>query len=160
MPRFSLISICFGIAGFAGYFAIVAITIRSDSSVIAWLARSLGALYGTLIYFSGLSALYIACRTVRHATRPSELAVVIPLAMLPAFMGLVGLVHGYVGVYRILSVSRKRVASTSLFELHASVLACPLVGLVFSFVTVAIIAIAMVAKARIENTSDASTMNE
>ena len=148
MPRFSLIFICYVVTGFAGYFALFAVASRNDSSFISWLANSLGLLYGTLLYTSGLSAFYVACRSVLRSTRPTEVAAVIPFTFLPAFIGAIGLVHGYIDVYRVLSYSGTSPNPSEMFQAHSVVLVCLLVGLCFTFVSFAILSIAMIVKCR------------
>jgi hypothetical protein len=148
MPRFSLIFICYVVTGFAGYFALFAAAIRNDPSFISWLANSLGLLYGTLLYTSGLSAFYVACRSVQRSTRPTEVAAAIPFMFLPALIGAIGVVHGYIGLYRVLSYSGASPNPSEMFQAHSVVLVCLLVGLCFTFVSFAILSIAMIVKSR------------
>lgn len=148
MPRFSLMLICYVVTGFAGYFALFAVAIRNDSSFISWLANSLGFLYGTLLYTSGLSVFYVVCRSVLRSTRPTEVAAVIPFTFLPAFIGAIGLVHGYINVYQVLSLSGRLPHPSEMYQAHSVVLVCLLVGLCFTFVSFAILSIAMIVKCR------------
>ncbi|TWU59524.1 hypothetical protein V7x_56020 [Crateriforma conspicua] len=146
MPRFSLILIGYCVTGFAAFFALVTMASRNDASFVSWLVNSLGLLYGTLLYVSGLAAFYISVRYSWRASTASQLAALIPFSLLPGFIGIVGLLHGYVSVFQILALSGTFPKPSDLHHAHATVLICPLVGLAFSLVSFAILAIAMVAK--------------
>ncbi len=129
-----------------GYFALFIIAGRNDPFLLAWLANSLGMLYGTLLYVSGLASFYVACRCSWRFADASEVAVALPFAFLPAFVGLIGLVHGYISVFRILSMYGTPPKPTEMYEAHATILVCLLVGLCLSLISFALLAIAMLVK--------------
>ena len=156
MPRFSLLSIFYFVTACAGYFALITIAGRNDSSLVTWLANSLGVLYGTLLYVSGLAAFYVACRCSWRSANPSDVAVALPFAFLPTFVGLIGLVHGYISVFRIFSMYGKPPEPTEMYEAHATILVCLLVGLCLSLISFALLAIAMLVKCRKPQHSNAA----
>lgn len=159
MPRFSLISICYCVAGFAGYFAIFAIASRNDSSFVSWLANSLGLLYGTVLYVSGLAAFYVACRSSWQSTTPAGVAVAIPFTFIPALIGLIGLVQGYINVYHIFSLSGSYPKPSEIYFMHSMVLVCLLVGLCLTFTSFALLATAMLVKSRRLSSENSASEN-
>ena len=148
MSRSSLISVVYLIAGIAGYLALLYLRSQSDAPAIVWMADALGVIYGTLLYASGLAALYVACRFSWRCTTPAEVAAAIPFVLLPAYIGLIGLIHGYVSVYWFYASSGMLPRQGELYGTQAMVLICPLVGLGFSFPAFVILSIAMVIKSR------------
>lgn len=105
MKRFSFSALCYVSAGFAGYLALVVTSNGSSASIASWLLDSLGFLYGTLLYVTGLAALYMSCRTIRRARNPGTVACALPIAFLPAFIGVIGLIHGYTSVFHLVAAS-------------------------------------------------------
>lgn len=154
MPRFLLLAIFYFVAGCAGYFALFAIARQNNHSLVSWLTNSLGIFYGTLLYVSGLSVIIVACRTCWRAATPSAVAVAIPFTFVPAFIGLIGLIHGYINVYRILSLSGTYPKTTEMYRAHPMVMVCLLVGMCFSFISFALLAVAMLVKSRNPRSSD------
>ena len=126
MPRFSLLVACCFVAACAGYFALIAVAGQDEDLLASWLAKTLGLLYETVLYASGLSAIFVACRTSWRAASPSAVAVAIPITILPAFIGLIGLIHGYINFYRILAWSSTNPNPTEMWSMHSTVLVCSL----------------------------------
>ena len=115
MRRYSLVTLVYVVAGFAGYFALIVAAQRHPEARVAWLAEALGFLYGTILYVTGFAALYMACDAIRNASSSSDIASAIPISLLPAFIGVVGMVHGYINVYETLSMSGTTAKPVSLY---------------------------------------------
>lgn len=146
MRRFSLFALCYVVAGSAGYLALVLASSRSSASIASWLVDSLGFLYGTLLYIAGLSALYMSCRIVRRVRDPAAVATALPIAFLPSFIGVVGLVHGYISIFRMVAASGTYPKPNDMLDAQSTVLVCLLTGLVLTFPSFVLLAVAMVVK--------------
>ena len=146
LPRFSLLSLLYLIAAVAGYFAFLPSGGRSGNSLVGWISHSYGSLYGNLLYVSGAVAFYVACRFAWRFQEPARLAIAIPITFVPAFIGLIGMVHGYLSVFRLMAVSASYATPGEVQQAHATVLQCLVVGLVLSFVSFSTLAVAMVVK--------------
>lgn len=143
MKRFSLLAIFYTVFGAAGYFAMIVASNTMPGSFVEWIVQSLGFLYGTILYFTGLVAFFVALGTVRKSISAAETVTAIPITLLPALVGVIGAVHGYISVFRALALSRTNLDPTVLYDAHATVLACGMTGLCLTFPSFAMLAIAL-----------------
>ncbi len=146
LPRFSLLSLLYLMAAVAGYLAFVPSGGQRGNSLVGWISHSYGSLYGNLLYVSGTVVFYVACRFAWRFQEPARLAIAIPITFVPAFIGLIGLVHGYISVFRLMAVSASYATPAEVQQAHATVLQCLVVGLVLSFISFSTLAVAMVVK--------------
>jgi len=136
----------FCITGFAGYFALLAMAARNDDSLLSWLANSLGLLYGTLLFITGLASICIACRSTRRSVERQSVASAIPFVFLPAYIGIIGCVHGYIHIYHILLMTGTTIKQSHMFFAYHTALVSFLVGLVLSFIPFAILCVTLILK--------------
>jgi hypothetical protein len=146
LKRFSLLSICYTVAGIAGYFALIVASHQTPGSFVDWIVRSLGFLYGTVLYVAGLLAFYVACRTIRTASSAADIAVAIPISLLPTVVGVIGVVHGYISVFYVFSISGMIPEPTDLYSAHATVLVCAMTGLCLTLPSFVILAVVLVVR--------------
>jgi len=153
MKRSKAPIVIFWTIGLAVFFASFVLASRSTETVANWYWDSLGVLYGTLLYFSGLAGLYVACRNSWNSSGFADLAITIPIALLPAFIGLIGSVHGYISVNHSISDLGASLNQTEMSFAHVTVLTSFLVGLCFSLVPSVIISIAVLFRRNLPRTT-------
>lgn len=146
VPRFSLGTFLYLVIGIAVYASMLSAAFFGQASWFAWIFNALGLIYGTLLYATSCASLYITFRITWLARKPSEVAVAIPFVFLPTFIGVVGLLHGYMRVYRVLAISASIPKPSEMFYAHAMVLVCLLVGLIATLICFTWLAIAMLVK--------------
>jgi len=152
MKRSKAPTVIFWTIGFAVFFASFVLASSSTETVANWYWDSLGALYGTLLYFSGLAGLYVACRTFWNSSGSAEVAITFAIALLPAFIGLIGSVHGYISVHHSISDLGASLNQTQMSSAHVTVFTSFLVGLCFSIVPSIIISIAILFRRNLPRT--------
>ncbi len=151
MKRTNAAAVIYLAVGFAVFIAsfVVASSSSRNITIVSWYWDSLGSLYGTLIYFSGLMGLYVACRNLWNSNGSTEIVTAIPVAVLPAVFGLIGSVHGYISVHHSISELGASIDQTQMSFAHVTVLTSLLVGLCFSIVPLIVIAIAALVRPKL-----------
>ncbi|MCS7469963.1 hypothetical protein NZK35_25205 [Stieleria sp. ICT_E10.1] len=143
MNRISLFTLCFAVAAFAAFFAIVVMGARQPDSIAGWLVESLGWFYGVTIYGTGSFALLVAIAQLRRSCSPASTACLIPLAFIPAFVGVIGLLHNYIYMNRLIASSPSYPKHDALAYGHAFGLTPLLVGMCFTTVAFAILSFSL-----------------
>ena len=157
MPRFSIVGIAYVVAVVAGLFAFLSFATRFENSFAGWLLQSLGLIYVVAFTASGALAVFVAFRSCKRSRTPSEVAVGIPVTVVPIMVGVIGLLHGYVSLYRVIGMPKLAVQPINLYDAAATILACPMIGLLLSCLTFTPLAIAMVVKQRFDR--DVAVLN-
>ncbi len=136
---------CYTIAAIAVFLALI-LALNQMSLGLQWLFYSVGAFYGTILFVTGTWALYISCRSARNASSVAEVAVALPLAFLPVFIGLVGSLQGFVNVAYIVSVVSPPLKQSELFEGLGTAASTLVVGALLTLPSYLVISVAMLKK--------------
>ena len=148
MQRFSLFTLLYGVAAFAVFFGVSFTGTKYPDSLSGWIVESVGGLYGTLIYATGLVALLLAVTRVGTSDTPGPIAAAIPVVWLPSLIGLVTLLHGYIVMYRIIASMPSYPKPSELFYAHAICLTRLLLGLSFSIISFTILSVGLIRHSR------------
>ncbi|MDM4019413.1 hypothetical protein [Roseiconus lacunae] len=143
MNRISLFTLCLAVAAFSAFFAIVVMGIRQPGSIAGWLIESLGWFYGVTIHGTGSVALLVALAQLRRSYSPASTACLIPITFIPAFVGVIGLLHNYIYMNRVIASSPSYPKHDAFAYGHAFGLTPLLVGMCFTTVAFAILSFSL-----------------
>lgn len=96
--RTSLPSIALAAVGCLAFLVLQYLTNGQPTSPISSIVNALGPLYGTLLFATGILAMYSSLRTVSSQANALEQRKSFRIAFIPTVIGLVGVVHGYLSV--------------------------------------------------------------
>ena len=148
LSRFSLFTLVFVVAAFACYFAVIAWGTRNPLSIAGWLIESLGAIYGTAIYATGFSTLFVAIRSALRSTETHAVAIVMPFTLVPTMIGTIAMLHGYIFMNRVIASSPSYPKHSDTAYAHAFSLTPMLVGLCFTTASFTILCITLMLRGR------------
>ncbi|EKK03109.1 hypothetical protein RBSH_01567 [Rhodopirellula baltica SH28] len=131
LPQLFIVSVIGGIASFS---LTQMLANRMPSSFIADTADSLGMLYGTLIFGTGLFAILAALTKDLWHSPDTQIFKTRWIVFLPALVGLVGVLHGYLSMAPYYSALPSDIAVP-----HNTIWATVTVGALFTIVATAIV---------------------
>jgi hypothetical protein len=115
------------IGGCAGFFAMLDLARRGPSSFIVQTVNNLGVLYGILLFTTGLFAILSTSKKTLAGTSEDKVSGARWIVGLPALIGMIGVLHGYLGLAPYYSRLSQEIP-------HVTIWSTAMVGVFFTIV--------------------------
>lgn len=122
------------IGGCAAFFAMLDLARRGPSSFIVQTVNNLGVLYGILLFTTGLFAILSTSKRTLAGTSDEKVSGVRWIVGLPALIGMIGVLHGYLGLAPYYSRLSQEIGIP-----HVTIWSTAMVGVFFTIVSAMIL---------------------
>jgi len=114
-----------------------------NDSVLGWLARSLGPVYGLLIPLTGIAVFVGGLLVVAFSRRPAVIAAYLVFVPLPLLIALFGTIHGAIHSYLVIAMSVTQPKPAEIAQGTSTALAASLVGIMATFPAYLVVSIGL-----------------